>query len=326
VATASQEAGQVEKTRATGGQEPDRSSSPPVRQPMGAAIAVALLLTPIGGYLTFARWGRALTFAAIQFLLVFLGIVAVLRSSPWATWAFALVALGSTAAAVVDVGLLARRTPANRRRWALALVGVPALGVFFGGLRPVQAHVIDSFRTIGTMLPTLTSGDRVLMDKRRRLPRRGDVVLFRFPPPPAAEYVQRAKRIVALAGDTVEMRRGTLLVNGSAVAARRLVTLTLPAANVHVRRSDDRYEEWEETLESRRYRVLRVPGGERSSFGPVAVPPGHFFMLGDNRDNNNDSRVYGPIPYDSIIGRALWIWWSHRPDGGVRWDRLGQRL
>jgi signal peptidase I len=313
---------------AVGGQGEGGRSAASGRARVSAAIVAAVLLTPFGGYMAFARWRRALTFAALQCMLTMLAIVGILRSWPWAAWACALVALGSFAAAVVDLGLLARRTTASGRRSALGLTGVPAVAVFLGGLQPVQAHVIDSFRTVGTMLPTLTSGDHFLMDKRRRAPRRGDVVVFRFPPAPVAEYVQRAKRVVALAGDTVELREGTLasVVNGSPVTARALGWVSLPAANVHVRRQGDRYQEWEETFEARSYRVLRVPGGERSSFGPVTVPPGHFFMLRDNRDNNNDSRLYGTIPVDSIIGHALWIWWSSRPDGGVQWDRLGRRL
>jgi signal peptidase I len=310
----------------TGDHRETESSTAPARAPVGAALAVSVLLTPVGGYLALGSWRRALTFAGIECGLLALALVAILRSWPWAAWVCGILALASFVAAVVDLGRRARRTPPGRRRWALALAGIPALAAFFGGLQPVQAHLVDSFSTIGTMLPTLASGDRVLMDKRKHAVRRGDVVVFRFPPAPAPAYVQRAKRVVGLPGDTVELRDGTLLVNGTAVPARPLGVVTMPAANLHVRRPDDRYEEWQETLDARTYHVLRVPGAERSSFGPVTVPPGHFFMLGDNRDNNNDSRLYGPISLDAIIGRALWIWWSSGPNGGLQWDRLGRRL
>jgi signal peptidase I len=306
--------------------EGEKGSLTPFRSSVGATIVAALLLTPVGGYLALARWRRALAFMLAQSVLGALAIFAILHRVPWAAGACALLAVASYVAAVLDVGRQARRTPTKRRHWPLALAAVPVVAGFFGGVQPVQAHVIGSFRTIGTMLPTLTAGDRVFIDKRRYAPRRGEVVVFRFPAAPAPEYVQRAKRVVALAGDKVELRAGSLLVNGTAIPARQLDSVVIPAANVHVRRPDDQYQEWEETLEGRTYRVFRVSGGERSSFGPVTVPPGHFFMLGDNRDNNNDSRLYGPIPVDSIVGRALWIWWSTQLEGGIQWNRLGQRL
>jgi signal peptidase I len=159
------------------------------------------------------------------------------------------------------------------------------------------------------MAPTLTEGDRFLIDKRQRPLRRGDVVLLRVPPNLSLGHDLRVKRAVALAGDTVELREGTLLVNGGEVPARRIAGL-----------------EWEETLDGRRYRVLRHPVGVRATFGPITVPPGHFFMMGDNRDENSDSRRYSTIPLDMVIGRAVGIWWSRAPQGGVRWDRIGRRL
>jgi signal peptidase I len=171
-------------------------------------------------------------------------------------------------------------------------------------------HVMETQRSpTRTMAPTLTEGDRFLVDKRQRPVQRGDVALFRVPPNLSLGHDLRVKRAVALAGDTVQLRDGTLLVNGRPVPAQQVGTL-----------------EWEETLDGRRYRVLRHPVGVRASFGPITVPAGHFFMLGDNRDENNDSRRYSTIPLDMVIGRAVWIWWSRAPEGGVRWDRIGRRL
>ena len=173
----------------------------------------------------------------------------------------------------------------------------------------VAARVVESHRSpTRTMAPTLTAGDRFLVDRRQRPLRRGDVVMFRVPPNLSVGYDLRVKRAVALAGDTVQLRAGTLLVNGRLVPARQLGPL-----------------EWEETLDGRSYRVLRHPGGARATFGPVTVPAGHFFMMGDNRDENNDSRLYGSIPLQMVMGRAVWIWWSRDPQGGgVRWQRLGR--
>jgi signal peptidase I len=77
------------------------------------------------------------------------------------------------------------------------------------------------------MLPTLAIGDRFLVDKRKRPVRRGDVVVFRIPPRLASQYLLRVKRAVALAGDTVEMRDGALLVNGTPVSTRQIGTVRL---------------------------------------------------------------------------------------------------
>jgi signal peptidase I len=209
-------------------------------------------------------------------------------------------------------------TAARPRRWRLPLLGAVVIGLLFGGAGLVQAHVLEPFRSpTATMTPTLVIGDRFFVDKRKRPVRRGDVVAFRVPPRLSAGYDLRVKRAVAIAGDTVEMRAGTLLVNGTAVGARRVGTVALDG---------EAYEEWEETIEARRYRVYRAPGGPRASFGPVTVPEGHFFMLGDNRDRNNDSRLYRAMPLGSVIGRAIWIWWSRAPGGDVRWGRIGRRL
>jgi signal peptidase I len=277
---------------------------------MNRARVLSILLTPVAGYLALGRWRRALAFAAATALVLALALAALLGSVPWATWALLALGLCLYVAAVADVGRLARRGPAGRWRWGPAIAGGMATILVSGALQPLRAQVVGSFRgATGTMLPTLAAGDRFFVDKRRRELRRGDVVMFRFPPAPAPEYVTRVKRVVALAGDTIEMRDGVVWLNGAAVASRQLGTVRLPAAGVYFHPPDDLYQEWEEILEARRYRVLRVPGGRRSSFAPVTVPAGHFFMLGDNRDNNRDSRVYDLLQVDSVIGRALWIWW-----------------
>jgi len=291
------------------------------------ALVAALLLTPIGGYLLLGRWRRALAFTALEALLVLIAVASVLRSSALATAATVFLAVVLLLAGIGDAVRLAGQSLGRPRRWGLALTGALAILLLSGAYQPVRANLVESFSgSIGTMLPTLAPGDHFWVDKRPAALRRGDVVAFRFPPAPAPEQVLRVKRVLALAGDTVEMRDGNLLVNGTPVASRPIGEVTSGAAGVYVRPAGDRYQEWEETLEARRYRTLRIPGAPGSSFEPVRVPPGHFFMLGDNRDNNRDSRRYDAIQVDSVVGRALWIWWSRSPEGRVRWERLGQRL
>lgn len=147
----------------------------------------------------------------------------------------------------------------------------------------VQAFLVKPF-TIHqiSMLPTLEEGDRILINRLTyhfREPRAGDIIVFRSPLDSREDLV---KRIVAVAGDRVAVVGGTLHVNGKAV--------------------DEPY-------------LLEQPfAGELPE---TEVPPGHVFVLGDNRNNSGDSRLFGAVDEDAIIGTAFLIYW---PIG--RWGTL----
>jgi signal peptidase I len=158
------------------------------------------------------------------------------------------------------------------------------------------------------MEPTLQEGDRVLVDRASyhwREPRRGEVIVFRFDPNDSANWTNggnpltRAldllaevlnithqdglpfiKRVVGVSGDVVELRDGLLYVNGE--------------------------------LEDVDYEYI-----QDNANGRWEVPEGHVMVMGDNRPNSNDSRRWGFVPYDAIMGRAMIIWW---PPG--RWSTL----
>jgi signal peptidase I len=188
----------------------------------------------------------------------------------------------------------------------------------------IQAYKIPS----GSMEPTLLVGDHIIVNKLvygLRLPdsifgvtpfaneipygkyivqfeavHRGDVVVFVFPEDQSKDFI---KRVVAIPGDTVEVKAGMLYLNG-ARAPNPHAQYSIPAS-------------------------ARVESSPRDYFGPLTVPPGQYFMMGDNRDLSYDSRFWGPATRDAIEGRASFIYWSCADDASalscfydVRWSRL----
>lgn len=148
----------------------------------------------------------------------------------------------------------------------------------------VQAFFIPS----GSMEPTLRVGDRILVGKfvYRIWPiRRGDTIVFRYPLNPNKDFV---KRVVGLPGERIEMKDGLVLLDGR------------PLGEVY---------------------PTALPGGDRacsSNYGPEVVPPEKLFVLGDNRCNSEDSRFFGFVPMDNVIGRALAVYWPLERIGLVR--------
>ena len=191
----------------------------------------------------------------------------------------------------------ARRTHALRDYAEALLVAV--VFATFARTWVVQAFKIPS----GSMEQNLLIGDHILVNKfvygptrsaweRVLLPgrtvERGDVVVFQFPADPDRDFI---KRCVGLPGDTIELRDKTLLVNGR------------PAG-------DEAYVFHTDSRTFPRLPLLSESLWRRDNFGPYVVPAGQYFFLGDNRDNSNDSRFWGPVDETAIKGRALLVYWS----------------
>ncbi len=162
--------------------------------------------------------------------------------------------------------------------------------------------------------PNLFSG-RVFASE----PERGDVAVFKLPRDNATDYI---KRVIGLPGDEIQMRGGQLFINGAAVPK-------VPAGEFVTREDDERERPipvFEETLPNGvKYKVLDSdPAGPLDDTAPYKVPEGHYFMMGDNRDNSTDSRVrsaVGFVPFENMIGRAEIIFFSapfNEPDQ-MRW-------
>ena len=170
----------------------------------------------------------------------------------------------------------------------------------------------------GSMLPTLKIGDFILVNKfdyGLRLPvlgktiyevgqpNRGDVMVFKYPEDPNINFI---KRVVGIPGDTVEYRNKVVYVNGAMQTLTRVVpdgSLVVPPLT----------EEASEQLGDREHRIWRRMTQGRD-FPPIRIPEGQYFVMGDNRDNSNDSRVWGFVDDSLIVGRAFAVW--------MHWEKL----
>lgn len=210
--------------------------------------------------------------------------------------------------------------PASRRSlageltgWAEAMLAAVLVALFF------RTYVVEAFNVpTGSMEPGLLPGDHIVVDKfvfgssagtwarllPQRDPKRGDVVVFRSPVEPARDLV---KRFVGLPGERVEVSAKRLLVDG------------VPLAEPYVVHSDPDVLPLSPDVP----RAL----ASRDHFGPVRLGDGEFLALGDNRDDSQDSRIFGPVPRPLLRGRAVIVYWSfdERAAGEVRGRGAGLR-
>lgn len=198
----------------------------------------------------------------------------------------------------------------------------------------IRSFVVEPFRIpSGSMLPTLHVGDFILVNKFAygiRLPvlnakvididepKRGDVVVFRYPKNPEVDYI---KRLVGLPGDKVGYFNKTIYINGEAVAQESKQKSASLLGLV-----PDNSELYMETLGQHSHEILLDPS-RRLVEGEMVVPAGEYFVMGDNRDNSNDSRFWGTVPEANFVGKAFFIWMSWDwNDGGIVWERLGDSI
>lgn len=196
----------------------------------------------------------------------------------------------------------------------------------------LRSFVFEPFRIpSSSMVPTLLQGDFILVNKfdyGLRLPvlhneflslgepRRGDVAVFRYPPDPSKDFI---KRVVGLPGDVIVYRDKHLFVNGEPVPMESLGVYGGPGAPAY-----EMALAFEEVLGERRHRVLHIRGRDSIDLR-AEVPAGHYFAMGDNRDNSADSRRWGFVPGDHLVGRAFLIWLSvDAGDWRLRFTRMGE--
>lgn len=239
----------------------------------------------------------------------------------------------------------------NKKFWieglgSYVLLFMLAMTIRWGFL---EAYVIPS----GSMLPSLLIHDHIFVWKpayglripftekwlvKWADPQRGDVIVFKYPENMSDFYV---KRVVAVAGDKVEVKDGRLLVNDQPTPRY----IPQGKSGFDYLKDEDfqegqqffnnklQYKHLIEELGEQRFSILLREGVQFDSFQPVTVPEGHLFMLGDNRNNSKDSRYWGFLPEENILGKALVVWLSCEKTLPVlsflcnpltmRWSRLG---
>lgn len=178
----------------------------------------------------------------------------------------------------------------------------------------IRTFVVQAFKIpSGSMQNTLLIGDYILVNKfifgvkvpftdltfiPVKHPQRGDIIVFKYPEDPSKDFI---KRVVAVGGDVVRIENKNVFVNGA---------LQENPFAIHV--------------DPRTYPKEYQP---RDNYGPVTVPEGKIFAMGDNRDESNDSRFWGFVDVSSVRGKAFMIYWSWDKEGfDVRWNRLGHMI
>lgn len=179
------------------------------------------------------------------------------------------------------------------REWAEAIVIAVVLAL------AIRTFVVQAFKIpSGSMLPTLQIGDHILVNKFIywfTTPERGDIIVFKFPQDEGRDFI---KRVIGLPGETVEIRGKQVFINGRPLEEPYAIHLDA--------------------------QIMGNPHSPRDHFGPVKVPEGQLFVMGDNRDHSMDSRFWGFLDMKKVKGKAFIIYWSwdgerFRP----RWNRIG---
>lgn len=178
----------------------------------------------------------------------------------------------------------------------------------------LRAYVIEAFKIpSGSMIPTLLVGDHLLVNKMvygidlpfvddkvlvYRDPELGDIIVFKYPKDPGKNFI---KRVIGTGGDKVEIKNKVVYINGMKVEID------------NIQHSDED--------------VLPANMSKRDNFGPIAVPEGKVFVLGDNRDDSHDSRYWGFVDLSEIKGKAMFIYWSWNGDRSrPRLKRIGRGI
>jgi signal peptidase I len=201
----------------------------------------------------------------------------------------------------------------------------------------LRAFLFEPFRIpSGSMMPTLLIGDFILVNKfsyGMRLPvlntkiveidepKRGDIVVFRYPRQPSIDYI---KRVIGLPGDRIGYWDKTIYVNGQATKQVSIGRYLGVGQGANMTGAEELIED----LNGIEHSILINRGFSTGRDDDVfVVPPGHYFVMGDNRDNSNDSRFWGTVPEANLVGKAIFIWMNlDFENKGIDFSRIGTLL
>ena len=226
---------------------------------------------------------------------------------------------------------MAKTEEKSRKQWIIENVTSLAMALFLVFM--VRSSLIEAFKIpSGSMIPTLLVGDHIFVNKfayglkvpftewfmdspvyliKAAPPSRGDIIVFKYPKDESLYYI---KRVIGTPGDTIELKNKELYINGNLMPRKSVSSDRL--SDVMKLLEDSTYarpslEVFEEELGTHQATIMLDNGSYMpTSFGPVTVPPDHYFVMGDNRDASNDSRYWGFVPMKNIRGRAIVIWLS----------------
>jgi signal peptidase I len=201
----------------------------------------------------------------------------------------------------------------------------------------LRSFIVEPFRIpSASMMPTLLIGDFILVNKydygirlpvinkliiANNSPQRGDIVVFRYPEDPSIPFI---KRVVGVPGDHVEYRNKTIYING--VEQVQTSNGAYSAVGAGMMADGDLW--LTENFDDNTHDILISAASGRAGRGfETTVPDGQYFVMGDNRDNSRDSRYWGFVPDENLVGRAFYIWmnWDTK-NGGIGWSRIGTIL
>jgi signal peptidase I len=204
----------------------------------------------------------------------------------------------------------------------------------------LRSFLVEPFKIpSGSMMPTLLAGDYILVNKftyglrvpilnntmvKMNKPKRGDVIVFHYPPDPTIDYI---KRVVGVPGDIIQYQDKRLIINGKNINVKLVKEYDYvePGANISTA------QEFKEQLGDLQHDIIvldranqyysDMPGAKLQAGETITVPADSYFAMGDNRDNSADSRVWGFVPEHNLVGKAFFIWMNFDD-----FDRVGNSI